>query len=276
MSLLPKQAADGFSSSYCSLVSLDQAISSDCEDSIGSYSYVSNDDFELDPLASYGNFILERPLTLDELDKMCVNGRTDKGIRLKAGSRSVAVESIFSNSSDGFDSDMDSSWSSSDDSDDESVSSLVDRWHDQEKPGFLGDEKPQTPTRSDSFRRKLDCTGLLMLLDESAPIDDSTLIDKSPACEDRWYDRLSKPSVQKAMRPPLRRKFSNGKEDREVIKGQSSDAATLEHEMMNSGILAEFGLQLSDSIAAKKVTEAILMSLKWQAMEFFANDDSRQ
>jgi hypothetical protein len=177
-------------------------------------------------------------------------------------------------------------WSSSDESDDESDSSLVDRWHDQEKPGFLGDEKPQTPTRSNSLRRdgrKLDCAGLLMLLDESAPIDDSTLIDESPACEDRWYDRLSvskkdkvlKPSVHKAMRPPLRKKFSNGKEDRKVIKRQSSNAATLLFEKMNTGIHAETGLQMSDSIAAKKVMEAILMSLKCQATEFLANDDSR-
>jgi hypothetical protein len=258
MDLSSKQEAGGLASSYCS-----------GEDSVGSYSYVSNEDDELYPSANVGNFILERPLTLDELDKMWV-------------SRSVAVESDFSNLSDSFDSDiLDSTCSSYDESDDESDYSLEDRWHDQEKPGFLSDEMPRTPARSNTLRRNgrmLDSIGLVMSVDEAASIDDSTLIDESPACEDRWYDRLSvsrkgkllKPSVHKAMRPPLRKKFSIGKEDRKVIKGQSNSTATLEFEVMNAEIHAEIGLKMSDSIPAKKVMEAILRSLKCQSMEFFA------
>jgi hypothetical protein len=79
----------------------------------------------------------------------------NEGIRLKEDARSVAHESIFSNLSDSFGSEIFVS-SSSDESDDESDYFLVDRWHGQENPGSLGDAMPLTPTRSDELKEEME------------------------------------------------------------------------------------------------------------------------
>lgn len=267
--------------SYCSGLSNDQAISSDCEDSIGSYSYLSIDHAEFDlPNNDVGGFILERSLTMFEVDKM-VDDTGKNLIKKVGGARGAEFESTFSMLSDSFHSNfLDGLMSDEDESsDDESDFDLEDRWHDQEavrsdymsKPGFSGDSTLNRSTNGlREGGRMLDRTGLIkqvsdnILFDEATTIADSTaFLAESPSREGRWHDVLKPVAHRNA---PMKNKNKNEISTEEVggwrvERRQSTNGGTTKFDMVNSKLHAEIGLKMSSSLPAQKVMEAILSAL---------------
>lgn len=252
--------------SYCSGLSNDPAISSVCEDSVGRYSYVSNDDEEVDSPGARGNLIMERPLTLDELDKLC---SYSEGITVKTDTRGGAYASMCSMLSDDFDSVMLDSIS--DESDDETDCSVEELWYDQGSVAI-----GQTPSRSVAVRgkgRTLDGTGLRDLLiadvlsEAASSIDNSEYLQENLTSEDRWQtiDQTDKTAMavphQKAETTPPRKRIPIGNNDWRIVKRQSSTRGATKFDMMNSKIHAEIGLKMSKSVPAQKVMEAILSAL---------------
>ncbi|KAL3942401.1 MAG: hypothetical protein SGBAC_003395 [Bacillariaceae sp.] len=313
---------------YCSDLSGGQSIDSEDEDSD---SFISEDDDYLDAQMMKGDFILERPLDITELDRMfewgvgvkppskagfeeskhdppppqfkdavhdfalkCPTRRNSITDDLYSVSkdqlRSDTFGSVFSICSGGFDSNdlQDSLKDSDDDSEAE--------WQNQSKSftsllGFEDEDMDDQddPASSNGGRTTGRCIGrdrmikqvmsMSSMVDEAESITDSANIP----LEDRWTegdtheklrpsisrwregvtspDKSLRPSIERPLVPPRRRRHSNSG-DWNVIKRHSIQRSSFQYKMVNSQIQAEIGLQLSDSLPAQKILEAIISVLQ--------------
>ncbi|CAJ1925649.1 unnamed protein product [Cylindrotheca closterium] len=275
--------------SYCSELSWDSEDEDDSDSSC-----FSEDDY-LDAQIIRGDFILEKPLDAKELDRLF-----DWGVGYKAPPKftesvhdfpmkvptrrdSITDNDTFSRS-DEFRNDIFRSTRS--DAFESVLSAISDEFESRDLDSLdsrfsLDDEEkddPKTPPTSKG-RNNESC----MVEDGAESIADSAYGSNSSTLEDRWTeggtheklqpsvnrwrdgltpDKSLRPSIERPMMPPPRRRPSNSGDDWDVTKRHSLKSSSLHFEIINSQIQAEVGLRMSDSLPAQKIMEAIMSVLQ--------------
>ncbi|CAJ1925616.1 unnamed protein product [Cylindrotheca closterium] len=249
--------------SYCSELSWD----SDGDDSDSDDSFISEDDDYLDAQMMKGDFILEKPLEVNDLDRMF-----DWGFGYKAPSK--FKESVY----------------------DFAVKVPIRRHSitDDDTSSFGDDE-----IRSDAFGSVLSAMSNELEsneMDGAELIADSAYVSNSSTLDDRWtegrtHENLSprvnrwrggltpdknlRPSIERPMMPPPRRRPSNSGDDWNAMKRHSIESSSLQFEVIKSQIQSELGLRMSDSLPAQKIMEAIMSVLQNPGCQEESKEESK-
>ncbi|CAJ1925632.1 unnamed protein product [Cylindrotheca closterium] len=303
--------------SCCSELSWD---SSDGDDSDSTDSFISDD--YLDAQLMRGDFILEKPLDANELDRMFDWGAGYKAPRkftesvhdfaMKVPTRRDSMtegdtdDSFLVDEGDEFRSDIFGSTRS--DAFESVVAVILDEFEFKDLDSLdsrLSFE--ETPSTSNG-RNNESCTGKKNLITQAThmsctvedggaeSIADSAYGSNSSTLEDRWtevgtHEKLSpsvnrwregltpdkslRPSIERPMMPPPRRRPRNSGDDWGVTKRHSMKSSSLHFEIINSQIQSELGLRMSDSLPAQKIMEAIMSVLQNPGCQEESKEESK-